>query len=71
MNSCGVGQARGLVDLPRRVASGRPKRMLSAIVPEKRNGSCGTRPIWRRSESLGDLAHVDAVDAAPRPALTS
>ena len=30
------------------VASGRAKRMLSAIVPEKRNGSWSTTPSWRR-----------------------
>ena len=30
------------------VASGRANRMLSAMVPENRNGSCSTTPSWRR-----------------------
>ena len=36
---------------PRRVASGRPNAMFSAIVPAKRKPSCGTMPSWRRSDS--------------------
>ena len=32
-------------------ASGRAKAMLSRSVPANRNGSCGTTPIWRRSDA--------------------
>ena len=32
-------------------ASGRPKAMFSPIVPLNRNASCGTIPIWERSEA--------------------
>ena len=33
---------------PRRSPRAAPKRMLSAIVPENRKGSCSTTPSWRR-----------------------
>ena len=36
--------------------------MFSAMVSEKRNGSCGTNPIAARSVASGNLAHVDAVE---------
>ena len=41
---------------------GTPKAMFSAIVSEKRNGSCGTKPIAPRSARERNLADVDAVD---------
>ncbi len=45
----------------RRIASS-PNAMLSASVSEKRNGSCGTKPIAPRSTASGIVADVDAVD---------
>ena len=45
------------------VASGRPKRMLSAIVPLNRNGSWSTTPSWRRYRPQLHVAQVGAVDA--------
>ena len=39
-----------------------PRRMLSAMVPVKRNGSCRTTPKRRRSCVEVLLADVDAVD---------
>ena len=51
----------------RRWRSGRAKARLSRIVPWNRNGSCGTTPSWRRSDSMRDVAQVVAVDAAPGP----
>ena len=42
--------ARAAASISSRVASGRPKAMLSPIVPLNRNASCGTIPICERSE---------------------
>ena len=39
-----------------------PRRMLSAIVPVKRNGSCRTTAKRRRSACEILLAHIDAID---------
>jgi hypothetical protein len=37
--------------------------MLSRTVLANRNGSCGTTPSWRRSDSIDHVAQVEAVDA--------
>ena len=47
------------------VAAGAPKVMFSRTVAEKRNGSCATIPIARRSDGELDLADVGAVDGHP------
>ena len=63
--------ADGVVRRPRMsssLASGRPKAMFSAIVPENRKPSWGTIPSWLRSAFELELAHVVPVDQHP-PAL--
>ena len=47
---------------PRRVASGRPKRRLSRIVPLKRNVSCETTPICSRKFAERNAGHVAAIE---------
>ena len=54
--------ARAAASTSSRVASGRPKAMLSEIVPEKRKPSCGTMPELRAQRVLRDVAQVVAVD---------
>ena len=46
----GADRGRGLAQCSS-PASGRPKAMFSAIVPQNRNASCGTIPICERSDS--------------------
>ena len=65
----GVGQAGGLPSAPS-LASGRPKLMFSAMVPENRKGSWGTKPIWRRRESWVTL-RTSMPSMRTAPSLTS
>ena len=39
-----------------------PRRMFSAMVPVKRNGSCRTTPKWLAECGQILLAHIDAID---------
>ena len=52
------------------VASGRPKRMLSAMVPENRKVSCRTMPICDRREGASRRARR-ARRSVTRPSVTS
>ena len=56
--------ARGSAPASRRPSSPppTPNAMLSAIVSENRNGSCGTKPMAPRSTRERQVAHVHAVD---------
>jgi hypothetical protein len=47
------------------VASGRAKAMLSRMVPAKRNGSWGTTPSWRRSDSSVTAQVVPSMRTRP------
>jgi hypothetical protein len=47
----GMGAARGFDDLAS-VASRRPMRMFSAMVPAKSEGICGTTAMWLRRSFL-------------------
>ena len=66
MNSC-APTARAAASTSSWPASGRPKAMLSRIVPENRKPSWGTMPSCERSECSVTVAQVVPVDQHPPP----